>query len=195
MNQTISWDGKLNSYIHQQDIPYAGHTEQYTPENRHVQSKYAQTRGVYSSLHDTSSSLLATQPRLYRMTGGRDSLLNAIRVHNHSTASCTPAPVSALHGKTLLSLTFPPFSPSNTRLTNPSLMRTTSTQSSRSCLFARTNIGTPLVSSFCSTLSSTSLHSSRRPTSSFCASLESSASVALPTSLLSMTKTIAWQLL
>jgi hypothetical protein len=133
----------------------------------------------------------------YRITGGLASLLKAIRLHSHSTASCTPVPDNALHGNTLLSRTFPPFSPSNTLLTKPSLIRTTSTQSSLSCLFASTNIGTPLVSSFSSTCSSTKRHSSKRPMSSgrVVSVLERSASVALPTSLLSMTKTMAWQLL
>lgn len=133
---------------------------------------------------------------VHLMTGGLASLLKAIRLHNHSTASCTPVPVRALHGNTLLSLTFPPFSPSKTRLTKPSFILTTSTQSSRSCLFASISIGTPLASSFCNTLSSTSLHSSRRPTSSFMAAswAERSARVALPTSLLSITNTMAWQL-
>ena len=134
---------------------------------------------------------------IYRMTGGLASLLKAILLHSHSTASCTPVPVKALHGSTLLSLTFPPLSPSNTLLTKPSLILTTSTQSSRSCLLANINIGTPLASSFASTLSKTSLHSSNRPMSSLLAALLAliSASVALPTSLLSITKTIAWQLL
>lgn len=127
----------------------------------------------------------------YLITGGLASLLNAILLHNHSTASCTPVPVSALQGNTLLSLTLPPFSPSNTLLTNPSLILTTSTQSSRSCLFASIKMGTPLASSFARTLSSTSLHSSKRPISSFVAVLDRSASVALPTSLLSMTNTMA----
>jgi len=129
----------------------------------------------------------------YLITGGLASLLNAILLHSHSTASCTPVPVSALHGSTLLSLTFPPFSPSNTLLTKPSLILTTSTQSSRSCLFASINIGTPLASSFANTLSKTNLHSSSRPISSMLAALFAlmSASVALPTSLLSITKTMA----
>jgi len=132
-------------------------------------------------------------PSNYLITGGLASLLNAILLHNHSTASCTPVPVSALQGSTLLSLTFPPFSPSNTLLTKPSLILTTSTQSSRSCLFASINIGTPLASSFASTLSKTNLHSSNRPISSMLAALFAlmSASVALPTSLLSITKTMA----
>ena len=57
-------------------------------------------------------------------------------------------------------------------------------------------IGTPEVSSFPSIDSSTSLHSSSRPKSSmFTPPLSpSSASVAFPTSLLSSTKTMAWQL-
>lgn len=142
------------------------------------------TRGIY---------LFALQSASHRISGGLASLLNAILLHNHSTASWTPVPVSALQGSTLLSLTLPPFSPSKTLLTNPSLILTTSTQSSRSCLFASINIGTPLASSFCSTLSRTSLHSSSRPMSSFMAAscAERSARVALPTSLLSMTKTMA----
>ncbi|KAH0357148.1 hypothetical protein KCU81_g362, partial [Aureobasidium melanogenum] len=62
---------------------------------------------------------------------------------SQSTASLTPVPVRALRGRTLLSLTLPPFSPSIILRTKPSLMRTTSTQSSRSCLLARTRRGTP----------------------------------------------------
>lgn len=133
----------------------------------------------------------------YRITGGLASLLKAILLHNHSTASCTPVPVSALQGNTRLSLILPPFSPSNTLRTNPSLILTTSTQSSLSCLFARISIGTPLASSFANTLSKTSLHSSSLPISSLLAALLAlrSASVAFPTSLLSITKTMAWQLL
>ena len=131
----------------------------------------------------------------YRIIGGLLSLFPIILVTNHSTASLTPVPVNALHGKTLLSLTFAPFPPSNTLLTNPSLMRTTSTQSSRSCLFASTKTGTPDVSSLPRIASRTSLHSSSRPLSSAVTpDADISASVALPTSLLSITKTIAWQL-
>ncbi|CBF89092.1 uncharacterized protein ANIA_10107 [Aspergillus nidulans FGSC A4] len=58
-------------------------------------------------------------------------------------------------GKTRLSRTTPPVSPSNTFRTNPSLIRTTSTESSRSCLLASTRIGTPATSALRSTDSST----------------------------------------
>src|SRR5215469_5170232 len=63
------------------------------------------------------------------MTGGRLSLFHLTLLHNHSTASSTPVPVKALQGNTRLSLTLPPFSPSKTFLTKPSLILTTSTQS------------------------------------------------------------------
>ena len=154
---------------------------------------------------------------LYRQTGGRASLFHFILLRNHSTASCTPVPVKALQGNTLLSLTLPPFSPSNTLRTNPSFILTTSTQSSLSCLLAKTSSGTPSASSLCSTSSSTSRHSSSLPSSiSVVASLlllASSAALspelsllllllarpascaisASPTSVLSITNTIAWQ--
>ena len=81
------------------------------------------------------------------MTGGRPSLFHTTRLLTHSTASFTPDPRSALTGSTRLSRIMPPFSPSKTFLTKPSLILTTSSESSRSCLFARTSIGIPAVSS------------------------------------------------
>lgn len=131
-----------------------------------------------------------------RRAGGLASLFHLTLLQSQSTASLTPVPVRALKGRTLLSLTLPPFSPSTILRTKPSLIRTTSTQSSRSCLLARTRRGTPSVSPFCKMLSSTSLHSSSLPCSSTASwpLLRCSMSPS-PTSVLSMTKTMAWQLL
>ena len=99
----------------------------------------------------------------YRITGGLPSRFHLTLLRTHSTASRTPVPFNALTGSTRLSRTPPPFSPSKTGLTSPSLIRTVSTQSSRSCLFAKTRMGTPTVDEDASTDSSTSLHSARRP--------------------------------
>src|ERR1700761_5996065 len=100
------------------------------------------------------------------MRGGLCSLFHLTRLPNHSTASSSPVPVRALQGSTLLSRTLAPFSPSNTLLTNPSFILTTSTQSSLSCLLAKTNNGTPSASACWRTSSNTSLHSFNRPSSS-----------------------------
>src|SRR6187402_1437289 len=97
------------------------------------------------------------------ITGGLPSLFHLTLLLTHSTASLTPVPVNALTGSTLEPLIPAPFSPSKTFFTSPSLILTTSTQSSRSCLLANTNNGTPSVSECCSTSSSTNLHSSNRP--------------------------------
>ena len=101
----------------------------------------------------------------YRITGGRPSLFHLTWLCAHSTAACTPDLSSALTGSTRLSRTPVPVSPSKTFRTNPSLIRTTSTQYSRSCLLANTKIGTPATSALWRTDSSTCRHSSRRPNS------------------------------
>ena len=100
---------------------------------------------------------------LYRITGGLPSRFHLTRLRIHSTASRTPVPFNALTGSTRLSRTPPPFSPSKTGRTSPSLIRTVSTQSSRSCLLAKTRMGTPTMDEDASTDSSTNLHSARRP--------------------------------
>ena len=105
-----------------------------------------------------------TNPHPYRITGPLPSLFHLTRLPTHSTASLTPSPLNALTGKTRLSRTPPPLSPSNTLLTSPSLIRTVSTQSSRSCLFASTSSGIDAVLGCASTASSVCLHSSKRPT-------------------------------
>lgn len=144
----------------------------------------------------------------YRITGGLPSLFHRTLLRIHSIASSTPLPFNALTGNTRLSLTPAPLSPSNTRRTNPSLMRTVSTQSSRSCLLASTRIGTPPAASAARTVSSTSLHSARRPSGGGAGEglmmllLSSSSpvvgfrffSLPSPTSALSITNTMAWQL-
>lgn len=127
------------------------------------------------------------QQARHLITGGRLSLFHLTLDLIQSIASLTPVPVRADTGSTRESRMPPDFSPSKTRLTNPSLIRTTSTQSSRSCLLARINSGTPSASEFCSTSSSTARHSSRRP-------LFSCSRSPSPISVLSMINTIAWQL-
>ena len=98
----------------------------------------------------------------YLITGPLPSRFHLTRVLTHSTASLTPSPLNALTGSTLESLTPPPFSPSNTRRTSPSFMRTVSTQSSRSCLLARIRMGMPDVAEEARTDSRTRRASWRR---------------------------------
>jgi len=106
------------------------------------------------------ASPTSSYSKSHRKAGGRPSLFHFTLLLTHSTASSTPVPLNALTGNTLLSRILAPFSPSNTLFTKPSLILTTSTQSSRSCLFANTNNGTPSVSLCCNTSSRTNLHSS-----------------------------------
>lgn len=146
-----------------------------------------------TSTHSNPLFPTPTQPPHHLITGGLLSLFHLTLDLTQSTASCTPVPVSADTGSTRESRIPPAFSPSNTRLTSPSLMRTTSTQSSRSCLLARISSGTPSASEFCSTSSSTKRHSSRRPEVSF-VGLLSKSRMPSPMSVLSMMKTMAWQL-
>src|SRR6266536_4639967 len=135
-----------------------------------------------ASLQSIDPKTITSPTRCHLITGGLPSLFHFTLLLTHSTASLTPVPVSALIGNTLESLILAPFSPSKTFLTNPSLILTTSTQSSLSCLFAKTNNGTPSVSLCVKTSSNTNLHSSNLPLLS-CSKFPS------PISVLSIMKT------